>query len=302
MRTLFLVAILVVGCARADTVLKNAGSSLGPIISLDCSADAGLFCQRPIGTSGGKLSCATATTNTLGCVSTGAQNFTGTKTFNGSTVLDGGVMVNGPTWIDAGTFINAALIVDGGVTAKSAIVGLQFKATNGFYVFATRADGGVAYLEGDDPSGKISTGRGFYVGAGPSIPQVAHLDGYLAATPPLALYDGTVDFAGSRFVAPAQFLRLSAMVLLTGFGDGGTNHDGGVVQSLRVQVYNANTTAVLCEKEVACNVVTGLTAISCAVDGGALVATSDDIYLRAGFNNCTLYPLMNVSAEYGGLP
>lgn len=124
--------LLLASVAAADPVLRNAGTRLGPVVQLDCSADGGIACARTASTGTGKLSCNPATATEKGCVSVGDQIFTGTKTVdgglnvagplyvdggftvNGASTLDGGLVVNGTSWLDGGTFVNASLSVDGG--------------------------------------------------------------------------------------------------------------------------------------------------------------------------------------------
>lgn len=278
MKTL-LAVLLLAGCAFADTKFRNANVDVGPVTILNCVADGGLTCARPVSTGRGDLSCTPASETDTGCVSLGEQNMgRGIKHFA------------------------ARIDVDGGIVATSRIYGTEFTATSGNYVGPTRSDGGIGYMSFPS-SGLVSfpNSVGVSTASGTSLAQVGHLCGYLSAIPPLAAYDGVIDFGASRFVAPAQFLRLSAMVLLSGFGDGGFAHDGGV-PSIRLQVWDQTAFTVLCEKEVPCNVSTGANGVACALDGGARVTAADDIYLRASGSNCLQLPLLNLCGEYGGQP
>lgn len=75
---------LVASCsALADIVLKNGGTTVGPVTSLNCSADAGVLCTRTTG-SVGNLRCNAATAIEPGCVVPSAQTLGGDKTWNGS--------------------------------------------------------------------------------------------------------------------------------------------------------------------------------------------------------------------------
>lgn len=144
----FLLLVLVGCTAHADISLRQAGTTGGPVIGIECVADGGLACSRETTTGNpssiGKLRCAPASLTTPGCVSTEPQ------TFNGSKNIDGGFTVNGN------------MIVDGGVTAKSSVSAQLVTSRSGFYFFNTRADGGQEYLEGDDPAGSIGFSAGTY--------------------------------------------------------------------------------------------------------------------------------------------
>lgn len=291
--SLALALALVCSCALADVVIKNGGAAIGPVTSLDCALDGGLNCSRTTGTSTGTLRCAVAAPGAPGCVTSGAQAFGGTKTFSA-------VMVQGGSWLDGGTFINAALIVDGGITAKATVTAPGFTATTGFYFFNTRADGGVVYLEGDDPSGKLGIGsQGAYFNDGFSIPHSAQLCGYF---PGVAL-SSAWSVAGNRLTGAGQFLRLSSALQVTGSGDGGVAFDGGATQSLVVSVYDVTTAKTLCFLTQACNAsVNFASSGTCAADAGALFASADDIDLRVYSVECLKPPTANVCAEYQGPP
>lgn len=295
MKTALLSLLLVVGCAHADTILKNAGTTVGPINTLECNLDGGLVCTRAPGGTTGKLTCATASQTTSGCVSTGNQDWSGTKTING------GLAVNGAVWIDAGTVINSTLRVDGGLTVKSGVSALGYTATGGTYFGNTRVDGGVGYLDFGDPTGKpgFPLSPGLTVMSGISLAQVGHLGGFRRA----GAIGGRVVVTGSRFMGPAQFLRLSGTVVTAGVSDGGLQVDGGASQSFFIGIYNLTTGQMLCtSSDKQCQLTPGFFGGACAADAGARVAAADDIELTVYDADCLISPEINISAEYGGLP
>lgn len=151
-KTLLLLLLATAGVAIADTVLKNEGSTVGPVKTLNC-VGGGLDCTRTgttgtvtvsgiglapdggtivsnvtgaegLGSSGGAtpaIGCLDAGTTVKGCVTTGAQSFAGTKTFTGAVAVgpvgistDGGLIITGGT-----TSITPALPVASGGSAKA---------------------------------------------------------------------------------------------------------------------------------------------------------------------------------------
>lgn len=67
--------------ALGDVVFKNAGVTKGPVTSINCAPDAGLYCARDAG-SVGTISCSQATPTEPGCISPSPQTFAGSKSFN----------------------------------------------------------------------------------------------------------------------------------------------------------------------------------------------------------------------------
>lgn len=73
--------------ALADVVLKNAGATVGPVTSINCSPDAGLTCVRDAG-SVGTIRCNAASAVEPGCITPSSQTLGGgTKTFSGPVLL-----------------------------------------------------------------------------------------------------------------------------------------------------------------------------------------------------------------------
>lgn len=86
MKRICLLVAALLGClshlASADTVIKNAGTTIGPIQSLNCQTDAGITCSRLSG-SAGTLVCNPANAVEPGCVVPNVtQSFSGQKVFN----------------------------------------------------------------------------------------------------------------------------------------------------------------------------------------------------------------------------
>lgn len=83
--------------AFGDPTFKNAGTRLGPVGIVDCSADGGVSCTRTAATGTVNMRCSSASATELGCVSTSAQTLAGTKAFTGGVRttnlggVDGGV-------------------------------------------------------------------------------------------------------------------------------------------------------------------------------------------------------------------
>lgn len=86
MKRLALIWFLVASVAFGDVILKNAGATVGPVTSINCAPDAGLFCARDAG-SVGTIRCNAANAVEPGCVTPSAQTFSGAKTFGNSVVL-----------------------------------------------------------------------------------------------------------------------------------------------------------------------------------------------------------------------
>ena len=212
---------------------------------------------------------------------------------------DGGVYVSGPVAVGP-----AGISTDGGIFSTTSVSASTVISRGGFIFFGPRSDGGTAYLEGDDPSGKIGIGGpGIYAEDGVSLPQHAHMCGYLPLLAPQTAYT-TIDFVGTRFAARGKFTRLTADVLATGSNDAGLDYDGGPAQTFRIQVYDVTTGAFLCETNPQfCVKALGTFGVACgdATDGGGQAATFDDVVLRYGWGSCFQNPIMNVCAEYAGV-
>lgn len=82
-RAPLLLLLLVPVAVLADVDLYRAGTRIGPVVSINCTADAGLTCVRDGGTSMGQLSCSPASTVETGCMTPGTQSIAGNKTWTG---------------------------------------------------------------------------------------------------------------------------------------------------------------------------------------------------------------------------
>lgn len=108
MRFSALAAVLFASTAIADTTLKNAGTTLGPILSLDARTDGGISARRTTG-GVGYLYCSSASATETGCVNNTTQSFSGNKTFTGvvkAPVFDGGAATIGQLDIRGATLTN----------------------------------------------------------------------------------------------------------------------------------------------------------------------------------------------------
>lgn len=111
---------------------------------------------------------------------------------------------------------------------------------------------------------------------------------------------------GSQMRSAGQFVQLTGVLSVPGVPDGGVSADGGT-QSYTVDVYDFTTSKLLCSgNEVDCAHAVnpfGWSVDNCGrVDGGALFAVDDYVYLRINDVSCLRPPVVNVCAEYQGLP
>lgn len=308
MRLLFLAA-LIAAPAFADTVLKNAGSTIGPVTSIDCPADAGVFCARTTGTSTGKLTCAVASAANTGCISPTDQVLAGKKTLDGGLTVMGPAILAGPTMVtnnllvDGGLYVTGGLVVDGGVDAHGALVAQQVKSRGGNYLGATGADGGIPTLAMNGTNAASITTTGLIVASGVSLAQGAPMSGYSPGGLGQGAFRKTIN--GGRKLWPGQLSRLSGTVAAIGNGDGGLAADGGATQQWFLEVYNQTTTASLCVSALKnCDLAAaGMFGISCgiAADAGGTWAANDDVVLAIHDIDCLRAPAVNVEAGYVGL-
>lgn len=218
MRALVVCLSLFAACAVADTVFKNAGARLGPVTSINCSADAGISCSRTASTGTGNLSCSSASATELGCVSTSAQTLSGQKTFTGGVRAptfggaDGGVYVktsDGASLVGAGVW--SVHQPYGVLTQATAVVPGVFGITDGTTGLASsvKITGvlGVALVDGEDTDG------------GP-----LSIDG---GSKGYWLTLSAVDDAGSRFICSSFQICNSGTGLLHQRSDFSCGADGG---------------------------------------------------------------------------
>lgn len=308
MRPLALVLALLAGCAFADTILKNNGTTVGPVTSLDCALDGGINCSRATGSSTGKLTCVTAAPGVSGCVSSGAQAFGGAKSFNngvtvhGAVLLDGGVYINGPVLLDGGVQVNGSLFVDAGIIARSGVNALTYVSRNGTFTGATGSDGGTPTLTmvGRDTAAMATTGIQFLDGV--NIPHTAPLPAYSPGGPGTGAFRKVVS--GKRFSGPGQVSRLSGTVNRVGTGDGGLAVDGGASQVFYIEVYNQTAGVMLCASALkACNLSAGgMFGNPCGpgADAGGFFVQYDDLVLAIHDEDCLDAPSINFNVEYLG--
>lgn len=308
MRSLALALAALAACAHADVGLRNAGTVVGPVTSIDCGADAGVFCARATGTSIGKLSCAAASATNTGCVTPHDQVFAGRKTIDGGLVVMGattlsGATVSGDLVVDGGTYVTGPLMVDGGVTISSGVTAIQVTSRNGTYIGARGADGGLPNLTmyGTNVASMNTTGLAF--ASGVSVAQGAPMSGYSPGGLGTGAFRKTIN--GGRKLWPGQLSRLSGTVATVGNGDGGLAADGGATQQWFLEVYNDTAGVSLCVSSLkACDLpAAGMFGISCgiAADGGGTWEAQDDVVLAIHDVDCLRAPGVNVEAGYVGL-
>lgn len=260
MRLLALLPLLS-SLALADVVLKNNGTSIGPVTNLDCSVDGGLVCARAAG--GGKLSCASATTTTPGCVDTGTQNWSGLKNFAASVTIDGGLLVTGNLTVDGGAYVQGVVTTDGGLNLAgpaSALLIQGSAGTSGQYLKTTGP--GVAPTWGTLPS---------------SVSEAT----WAAQCSTCAVSDGTTN----RFVGPYWTVNRTVTRVDCSWVTPGTVGS----TSATMQIYNVTGSASVCTCAIgACNTAAG-TPLSCtcsgSVGGGSLLIA--DLSAKG---DCTVAP------------
>lgn len=303
-----MLALALVAALLGDVGLKNAGTTIGPVTAIDCPADAGVFCARTTGTSVGKLSCAAASPSNTGCITPHDQVLAGKKTIDAGFVVMGettlsGATVNGNLLVDGGASIAGGLVVDGGITARSRIYGSEITATAGNFVGATGADGGIPRLTMVGTNAASLNTTGLVVAEGVSLPQTSSIGG--TAIGGLGTGGFRRLIGGKRFGAPAQLNRLSGTIQRAGNGDGGLAADAGVTQTFFIEVYNETAGASLCFSALkSCSLSVGSFSNACGftADGGAYIATSDDVRLTIHDTDCLNPPTINIDAEYLGIP
>lgn len=110
MKRLLAVMVVVSSYCLADINLKAAGTSKGPVSSIDCTTDGGITCGRTTSTSTAQLYCAPASSNSPGCIFPVAQTMgIGAKTFPTSVttpLLDAGMAVIGSLNLQASAITN----------------------------------------------------------------------------------------------------------------------------------------------------------------------------------------------------
>lgn len=308
MRSLALTLALLTSCAFADTALKNAGVTIGPVTGLDCVADGGVFCARTTGTSVGKLSCAAASATNTGCITPRDQVLAGKKTIDGGFVVMGetvltGALVSGNLTVDGGQYISGGLVVDGGIDAHGALVAQQLKTRGGVVVGAIGADGGIPLLTMNGTNAASLNTTGLVLASGVSIAQGAPMSGYSPGGLGQGAFRKTIN--GGRKLWPGQLSRLSGTVAAIGNGDGGLAADGGPTQQWFLEVYNETAGTSLCVSSLkACDLPAGgMFGISCgiAADAGGTWVAQDDVVLTIHDIDCLRAPGVNVEAGYVGL-
>lgn len=152
----FLPLLLLSCTALADPVLRNAGSTLGPVTTLDAAADGGLTASRLNGV--GALRCAEGGVTVVGCVTLSSQAFAGDKLFTGKVNISQHVT-------DAGAVTAAGAAFTSTLGAGGASSGATPGGTGGAYSF-TAGPGGASAGAGNGGTGGAVTIAGGIGGAG----------------------------------------------------------------------------------------------------------------------------------------
>lgn len=261
MKKLLTVAVLVGGCAYADIVLKSAGTTKGPVGSLDCTTDGGITCGRNPNGSTAQLYCAPAASNSPGCILPIAQTLgTGAKTFPTSVItplLDAGMAVIGSVNTQASTIANintgASLVISSATadgTTSPTVGAMQLQCTasltagdicidmqdsSGNHLMSVQQGGSVNFnshvTTAGATAGAVGTDLNIAVGsgAGGSSSVAGGLGGALSAS------SGNGGAAGSC-IAPTCVAGAGGQVLIRA-GDGGTDNvsnPGGAGGSVKI--------------------------------------------------------------------